>query len=237
VFVESLFFVDFSTDSFSGGMAYIKKLCFIGHRPEKLGGYNRNPISDYVKMALRGAIERAIKRRVETFISGGALGVDQWAAEIVLDIQAKEIKKSYGGFSEIKLNIALPFPSQPAKWPQDAKRHYDKILQKAYKIIAVKDDPYAPWKIQARNEWMVDNSDAVIAVWSGLSGRKFMDKNVSDLGQITQNPYRILENQLTRKMCDGVKVSLQFRKVVARSKRRQMSGISFQSNLWRLNRI
>jgi len=163
---------DFSErrEVFPGGMAYIKKVCFIGHRPKKLGGYDRNPISDYVKMALRGAIERAIKKRVETFISGGALGVDQWAAEIVLDIQAKEIKKSYGRFSEIKLIIAQPFLSQPAKWPQDAKRRYDKILQKAHKIIAVKDDPYAPWKMQARNEWMVDNSNAVIAVWNGLPG-------------------------------------------------------------------
>lgn len=47
---------------------------------------------------------------------------------------------------------------------------YDKILQKAYKIIAVNDDPYAPWKMQARNEWMIDNSNAVIAVWDGSPG-------------------------------------------------------------------
>lgn len=99
----------------------IEKICFTGHRPKKLGGYERNPISDYVKMALSDAIERAIKRRIETFISGGALGVDQWAAEIVLDIKARQIKKSYDRFSEIKLIIAQPFPSQSARWPQDAR--------------------------------------------------------------------------------------------------------------------
>jgi len=71
-------------------MAKIKTLCFTGHRPQKLGGYEPNPIADFVKRSLRDAIERAIKRRVETFISGGALGVDQWAAEIVLDIRTRE---------------------------------------------------------------------------------------------------------------------------------------------------
>ena len=30
--------------------------------------------------------------------------------------------------------------------------------------------PYAVWKMQKRNEWMVDNCDAVIAVWDGAPG-------------------------------------------------------------------
>jgi uncharacterized phage-like protein YoqJ len=151
-------------------MAGIKTVCFIGHRPPQLGGYEQNPTMGFVKRSLRDAIGRAIKRRVETFISGGALGVDQWAAEIVLDIRRREINESYHRESSIKLVIAQPFPSQSAKWPQDARRQYDKILQKADRIIAVNDDPYAAQKIQKRNEWMVDNSDAVIAVWNGTAG-------------------------------------------------------------------
>ncbi len=133
-------------------MAKIKTICFTGHRPQKLGGYGQNPTSDFVKRSLRDAINRAIKRRIETFISGGALGVDQWAAEIVVDIRARKIKKSYLKESNIKLVIAQPFPSQSVKWPQDARRRYDKILQKTDRIVAVSDDPYAAWKMQKRNE-------------------------------------------------------------------------------------
>ena len=155
---------------FSAGMAKIKTVCFTGHRPQKLGGSEQTPIADFVKRSLRDAIERAIKRRIDTFISGGALGVDQWAAEIVLGIRALKIKESYLRESNIKLIVAQPFPSQSAKWPQDARRRYDKILQKADRIVAVSDDPYAAWKMQKRNEWMVDNSDAVIAIWDGTPG-------------------------------------------------------------------
>lgn len=63
--------------------------------------------------------------------------------------------------------IARPFPSQPNRWPTEARRHYEKILQKADRIVETNDDPYAAWKMQKRNEWMIDNSDATIAIWNG----------------------------------------------------------------------
>ena len=93
--------------------------------------------------------------------------MDQWAADIVIEIQAEHQKQSPTGDGEIKLVIARPFPSQPNRWPTEIRRHYEKILQKADRLVETSDDPYAAWKMQKRNEWMVDNSDAVIAVWDG----------------------------------------------------------------------
>jgi uncharacterized phage-like protein YoqJ len=40
----------------------------------------------------------------------------------------------------------------------------------ADRIVEICDDPYEPWKMQKRNEWMVDNSDADIAVWNSQPG-------------------------------------------------------------------
>ena len=37
----------------------------------------------------------------------------------------------------------------------------------ADKVIDVSPDPYAVWKMQKRNIWMVDQSNVVIAVWDG----------------------------------------------------------------------
>ena len=75
---------------------------------------------------------------MECFLSGGALGVDQWAADIVLDLKAEELKKSYGRHCNIKLIVAQPFPSQSAKWPQEVRRRYEKILQKAIEVSGAK---------------------------------------------------------------------------------------------------
>ena len=97
--------------------------------------------------------------------------MDQWAAEIVIEVRAERQKRSPSGLGGIELVIARPFPSQPNRWPTEARRHYEKILQKADRIIETSDDPYAAWKLQKRNQWMVDNSDATIAIWDGtLSG-------------------------------------------------------------------
>ena len=95
----------------------------------------------------------------------------QWEADIVLEVRAERQKRSPQGFGGIKLIIARPFPSQPNRWSLEARRHYEKILQQADRIIETNDDPYAPWKLQKRNEWMIDNSDATIAVWDGEPGR------------------------------------------------------------------
>ena len=148
----------------------IKTVCFTGHRPNKLGGFESNPIADWVKQSLKNVIKRAIKKGVHTFISGGAIGVDQWAAEIVIEFRTEQEKHFSTWSNTVDLIIAIPFPSQPLKWPQESRRHYEKLLQKADRIIEVCDDPYAAWKMQKRNEWMVDNSDAVIAVWNRTPG-------------------------------------------------------------------
>jgi uncharacterized phage-like protein YoqJ len=93
--------------------------------------------------------------------------VDQWAADIVIEVRAERQKRSPQGIGGIQLVIARPFPSQPNRWPTEARRHYEKILQQADRIVETSDDPYAAWKLQKRNERMIDNSDATIAILNG----------------------------------------------------------------------
>lgn len=138
-------------------------VCFTGHRPDKLGGYNENnQIAIKVKEDLNMTIRNCIFNGYDTFISGGALGVDQWAAEKVLNWRRE--------FPNIKLIIARPFPSQACKWYKDSVDYFNQLCQKANEVIDVNSDPYAAWKMQKRNEWMVDNSDLVVAVWDGSNG-------------------------------------------------------------------
>lgn len=136
-------------------------VCFTGHRPDKLGGYDRsNPIAVWVYTQLTTVIIRAAGKGA-SFISGGALGVDQWAAEIVLDIGAP-------------LTIARPFPSQANKWPQASQSSYRMLLERVRSsggaIVDVSPDPYSVTKMMARNQYMVDHADHVIAVWDGTPG-------------------------------------------------------------------
>lgn len=141
----------------------MKTLCFTGRRPQKLPwGYNE---SDYrcltLKKTLEEKIDSAIKRGVTHFISGMALGVDMWAAEIVI-----EKKKSKSG---ITLEAALPHKAQSAKWSREHKDRYNRILKECDKITCVSEE-YSYSCMMKRNCYMVDKSDEVIAVLNDLTG-------------------------------------------------------------------
>lgn len=142
-----------------------KTLCFTGHRPQKLGGfYGEKALAIQVPLQKRliDIIHRAIEAGFDTFISGGALGVDQMAIEAVLH------HKQAG--ATIKLIIARPFPSQGSKWPEAAQKKLANHCQAADEVVDVSPDPYEREKMSTRNEWMVDRSNAVVAVYNGGHG-------------------------------------------------------------------
>jgi uncharacterized phage-like protein YoqJ len=74
-----------------------------------------NPTASWVKEMLSKAIHRALARRADIFISGGALGVDQWAADLVIEARAVLMGKSGHNQSNIRLIIAKPFSDQESR--------------------------------------------------------------------------------------------------------------------------
>jgi uncharacterized phage-like protein YoqJ len=136
---------------------------FTGHRPDKFGSYDESiPLIVSVKAALAATIIDLIAKGYTKFICGGALGVDTWAAEIVI-----ELKRTH---SNIVLVIARPFPSQSAMWPNEAKIRFQNMCSLADEVYDVSPNPYAAWKMQRRNQWMADNSDVLVAVFDGSNG-------------------------------------------------------------------
>lgn len=140
--------------------------CFTGHR--KLAGeyYNRhNPSTEWhtLKNHLDGVIKSLIHdHQVNHFISGLAIGVDMLGVESVAFVRA------FGG-PEVTITGAMPFPSQPSRWPKPTRDHWDNVCGLCNKVVSVSADPYSPDKMQIRNVWMVDHSDYVIAIWDGIS--------------------------------------------------------------------
>lgn len=124
-----------------------------GHRPEKLGGY-----SDEVFHRLTALSLDYIRRTSPTMvISGMAQGWDlAWACGAIMQ-----------GTPVI---AAVPFFSQPLKWPEPARERWRWVLQRAHHVAIVCDGEYAAWKMQRRNEWMVDRADRIAALWDGSSG-------------------------------------------------------------------
>ena len=134
----------------------LHRCCFTGHRPEKL-----NRSEEEVKKLLDSAIRQAIADGFTTFITGMARGVDIWAAEIVL-----KLRKEY---KDIKLICASPYDGFEKKWSADWQKRHNTIWKSAdlQKFIC---PGFSMGCFQIRNEWMVNHSTRVIAVFNGEKG-------------------------------------------------------------------
>ena len=135
-------------------------ICVTGHRPEKLYGYNYDEprwkdLRESFKMKLK---EYGCKKA----ICGMALGVDQIFALAVLELKQERYN--------LKLCCAIPCRHYSSRWTGQSKRIYEYIIKQADEVVLVTDMNYHPSLMQVRNEWMVNHSNLVLAVWNGTSG-------------------------------------------------------------------
>lgn len=138
-----------------------KKVCsFTGHRPQNLPfGFNEeDERCVLLKEIILGKVEMLITQfNVTHFISGMAIGIDIFAAEIVLSLKEK--------YPHIKLECAIPCETQSIKWSEPLRDRYYDILSKCDKETLLQ-TRYTKDCMQKRNQYMVDNSDFIIAVWN-----------------------------------------------------------------------
>ncbi len=156
----------------------LKRCCFTGHRPEKIELSEKE-----IKPLLENAIDRAIEDGYVTFITGMAMGTDIWAAEILL----KRKKKN----KNLHLVCALPHPNFESRRSIIEKMRFNTIIKNADCVKQVS-KLYYKGCYQVRNEWMVDRSNLVIAVFNG---QKSGTKNTIDYARKKGlNIVNVLEN-------------------------------------------
>ena len=135
------------------------RACFTGHRPEKLTRNERD-----IKKDLEKEIRQAVADGLNVFITGMARGVDIWAAQIVLQLR----REGHG----VRLICACPYDGFESGWSQEWQRQYKEILSAA-DFVKYVCEGYSRSCFQTRNEWMVNHSARVIAVFNGeKSGTK-----------------------------------------------------------------
>jgi uncharacterized phage-like protein YoqJ len=129
---------------------------FTGHRPPKICGcYDEDhPKAAAVRDWLRKKVAQVALEGAWAFVSGGALGTDQWGAEAVLD-------------RGLQLTMAIPCDDYCSSWPQASQDRFRAMLSRAASVEIVCPGPYASYKNLVRDQWMVDRSKQVIAVFDG----------------------------------------------------------------------
>lgn len=128
-------------------------LAVTGHRPDKLGGYGE-AAQDRVYCTAYDELKNIQPKAV---ITGMALGWDQQIAQACIDLK-------------IEFFAYVPCDGQDRMWPSTSRLKYRDLLEKAEHVHVVSPGPYAAWKMQRRNEAMIDRCNSVLALWNGSSG-------------------------------------------------------------------
>ena len=133
---------------------------FTGHRPHKLPWrYNE---ADSRCSALKAALARQITQLTDAgvtdFYSGGADGVDCWAALIVLELRKKN--------PALRLHMLLPHEGQADNWSDSAQERYHLILEQADSIAYMSREYYDGCMLD-RNHRLVESAGVLLAVYNG----------------------------------------------------------------------
>lgn len=165
-------------------------ISFTGHRPSNpyLGGYDlyspRNiQIKNTTKKAILYLMNYFENEEVYHFITGGALGFDQIAAGVILELKKELPNKN------IVLECAVPFKYQYANWRNQIDINRYNMQLASSDIVTYVDrtigynldkktavDYYSAYKMQLRNQYMVDklregNNNVLIALYDKKNTR------------------------------------------------------------------
>ena len=115
-------------------MSGYKRCAFTGYRPAKMPfGFDESDARCVeFKARLRDTIEALIGEGYAHFISGGALGMDMFAAEAVLELQEK--------YPWIILEMVSPFDAQADRWNDEYRMRHDRLFAAADIMTATNDD-------------------------------------------------------------------------------------------------
>ena len=134
---------------------------FTGHRPHKFPWKDNeaDPRCIALKETLAEQIAMLARAGVTEYFTGGADGVDCWAAEIVLTMREKN--------PALKLHCLLPHEGQADRWRDSAQERYHSILERANSVDYVSRQYYDGCMID-RNHRLVESAGLLLAVFNGV---------------------------------------------------------------------
>ena len=140
----------------------MRSCAITGHRPSRFKWkYNEaNTGCKRLKKRLHDQFVILYEQGTRRFYVGGALGVDQWAGEILLRL------KEQPGYGDIELVVALPFEGHDAGWDARNKSRLKFLVDHSTEVVTVGTtaEPAAVC-YKKRNYYMVDHADCLLAVY------------------------------------------------------------------------
>jgi len=137
----------------------IKVLVVTGYKPFELGIFDQKHLGiGFIKKAIENQLLLLVEEGLEWVIISGQLGVELWAAEVVLEMQEL--------YPDLKLAVITPFLDQQEKWNETNKEIYEFILSQADYTNSITNKKYeSPEQFKLKNKFLINKSDALLIVY------------------------------------------------------------------------
>ncbi len=151
-----------------GGLA----CAFTGHRPSKYPYLGAPASAEYASFTgrLKAAVARLSENGVTHFMSGGALGADMLAAELILSMRVRD--------PALTLEMVLPCPEQAKRWNAADRLRHEQLCVQADTLTFVS-ECYTPFCMYERNRFLAENCDVLLAIYDGSPGGTRMTVNLA----------------------------------------------------------
>lgn len=164
----------------------IKRLVITGYKQHELGIFDdKNPAVDIIKKAIEKNLVSLIEDGLEWVLLSGQLGVETWAAEVVINLRDQ--------YPDLKYAIITPFLDQEKRWKEDKQERYEEILLLADFHASVTKKAYeGPWQFKAKNQFLIRNSDGLLILYD--EEREGSPKFIKELAEkyAESNDYKII---------------------------------------------
>lgn len=135
------------------------RLLLSGYRSYELSIFNdQDPKIKVIKYSLQQELLQLLFNGLEWVITGGQLGVEQWGAQVVL-----ELKKEY---PELKLGLMFPFADFGENWQENSQEKLFSLKQQADFLGNVSQMPYSnPQQLRNYQDFMLNHTDEALLVY------------------------------------------------------------------------
>ena len=153
--------------------------CFTGHRTYD-GSRNHE---------LESAIRELYNRGYRNFLCGMAIGFDLASAEASISLRRE--------LHDLKVVAVIPFEGMQRHFTESQRALFEQVVQEADEVIALATH-YFPSVYALRNNFLVDNSSAVITYFDGSKGGTAYTvhravKNLAYITNLYNNPQQKLD--------------------------------------------
>lgn len=167
----------------------MSRLWITGYRSYELGIFkDDDPKKKVIDMVLKSELTQAIIDGTDWIISGGQLGVEQWALTV-----ANQLKSNYPG--EFQTALMLPFVAFGSNWNPDNQARLSKVSQAVDFSAEVSKKPYtSPEQLRNYQEFMLSHTDQAILIYD-LDNPGKTQYDFNKIKQFAENhpyPYRLI---------------------------------------------